>query len=391
MAEFVDYYAELELDPSLDCSQIEKELKNLRKKWRTRQNASDLGERQKAELKSKYIDEALLILTDETKRSEYDNKLIRYKHTQPTDQSSSKSESKQEQPKDIDYSDIETLLHIIDQLVENGTTAEVRQFSLNAISHGVENAQIYFWYARACMSDEAYSEAEEGFKRSLALNPNEEKTTYWYAELLYQMKKYDSAKTLYLQLHNNGNENDVDVNAGLIRCLFALDQEPMASKFISDYIMRNHTDMNFKRIAQKEYLNAILKVKSEYLYSTPTQAQLETMMSYAQKANSILPNNRAREAIEECENIRRGGSTGHGGTTGGGTSTVGKNINIISILSIVFSFVYPIIGLVLGIITVKQAKAPEDKKYKKRGVIAIVISIALCFFVFVLPLIAAAL
>ena len=55
MADFVDLYEELGLDPALECSQIEKELKTLRKKWRTRQNAPTVEARQEAELKSKYM------------------------------------------------------------------------------------------------------------------------------------------------------------------------------------------------------------------------------------------------------------------------------------------------------------------------------------------------
>ena len=75
MADFVNLYEELGLDHALECSQIEQELKKLRKKWRMRQHARQIELSQYAALKSKYVEEAQEILTDESKRKEYDDQL----------------------------------------------------------------------------------------------------------------------------------------------------------------------------------------------------------------------------------------------------------------------------------------------------------------------------
>ena len=79
MADFVNLYEELDLDPALECSQIEQELKKLRKKWRMRQHARQIELSQYAALKSKYVEEAQEILTDESKRKEYDDQLSLFK------------------------------------------------------------------------------------------------------------------------------------------------------------------------------------------------------------------------------------------------------------------------------------------------------------------------
>lgn len=79
MADFVNLYEELGLDPALECSQIEQELKKLRKKWRMRQHARQIELSQYAALKSKYVEEAQEILTDESKRKEYDDQLSLFK------------------------------------------------------------------------------------------------------------------------------------------------------------------------------------------------------------------------------------------------------------------------------------------------------------------------
>lgn len=297
MADFVDLYEELGLNPALECSQIEKELKTLRKKWRTRQNAPTVEARQEAELKSKYIDEALEKLTDESKRSNYDYQLRQFKQSKPKGDPTPTNGG--EKPKEIDYNDVDSLLEIINQMVEGENIAELQRFTLNVINHGVQNDMIYYWYARACTVLENYYEAEKGFKGALALSPHTELFMFWYAELLWLMKKYAEAKELYSELYHNGNENEKDVIVGLLRCMFALEQESLVDKIVSDYIQNNPADMNFKKIAQREYLDAIARIKATILYQEPTEEQIALMLSYAKKADAILSNTRSKEAIEE--------------------------------------------------------------------------------------------
>ncbi len=389
MAEFVNLYEQLELNPSLSCQEIETELKKLRKKWKSRQNAPTLEVRQEAEIKCKLIEEALVKLTDENKRASYDYEVRQNKNRQK--QTTSKSDKKQEQTKPLDYDDVDSILEICRQLISEDNGSELQRLTLNAINHGIQNDLIYFYFGITCDAQENYSEAEKAYKLALELSPHNETYTQRYAELLLKAKRPNEAKELFFELYNNGQDN-LDVAVGLIRCLFELGQEPMASKIIAEYIGKNPTDMGFKRTAQKEYLNAILRVKSTYLYSTPNQAQIDEMMSYAQKANSILPNNRAKEAIEEINALSpmtaSSNTTSNDGKkrkaepqkpTNASTSKIAQNINLISILSVVLAFVYPIVGFILGVLTIKYAQLPQDKKYKKRGIISILICVGWLF------------
>ena len=399
MAEFINLYEQLELDPALSCKEIEAELKKIRKKWKSRLNAPTLEVRQDAELKCKLIEEALDKLTDENKRAAYDYEVRqnkgRQKETRPT------PEKEREKAKTLDYDDVDSILEICHQLVAEENCNELQRLTLNAIRHGIENDVIYFYFGLTCSLQENYVEAEKAYKLALELSPHHELYTQRYAEALVNMKRYGEAKDLYFELYNN-NQNDLDITVGLVRCLFELNQEPMASKIIADYIGKNPTDMGFKRTAQKEYLNAILRVKSTYLYNTPSQEQIAEMMSYAQKANSILPNNRAREAIEEIQAMSPSVSPiptappvrDKISTTGDTTSTVATvvakvspHINVISILSVVLSIIYPVVGFILGIITINMSKHPEAKKYRKRGVASIVIC-AIWLAIFVIAMIA---
>ena len=79
---------------------------------------------------------------------------------------------------------------------------------------------------------ENYSEAEKAYKLALELSPHHETYTQRYAEVLVNLKRHDEAKDLYFELYNNG-QNGLEVTVGLVRCLFELNQEPMASKIIS--------------------------------------------------------------------------------------------------------------------------------------------------------------
>lgn len=383
MAEFVNLYEQLELNPSLSCQEMETELKKMRKKWKSRQNAPTLEVRQEAELKCKLIEEALEKLTDENKRATYDYEVrqnrSRKTETRPT------PDKEKEKAKTLDYDDVDSILETCHQLAAEENCNELQRFTLNAIRHGIQNDVIYFYYGLTCSLQENYSEAEKAYKLALELAPHHETYTQRYAEVLVNLKLHNEAKELYFELYNNG-QNRLDVTVGLVRCLFELNQEPMASKIIAEYIGKNPTDMGFKRTAQKEYLNAILRVKSTYLYSSPNQAQIDEMMSYAQKANSILSNNRAKEAIEEINaltpTIPSSSTTPNNGEkkkvdppkpTTISTSKIAQNINLISILSIVLAFIYPIVGFVLGVLTIKNAQLSQDKQYKKRGIISILI------------------
>ena len=74
-AAMVDYYAELGLDRAATKEQLEAELKALRKKWISRQNAADTDKRQKAERMVAMIREATEILLDADKRKKYEKDL----------------------------------------------------------------------------------------------------------------------------------------------------------------------------------------------------------------------------------------------------------------------------------------------------------------------------
>lgn len=383
MAEFVNLYEQLELDPSLSCQEMEKELKKLQKKWKSRQNAPTLEVRQDAEIKCKLIKEALEKLTDENKRAAYDYEARQNKNRKTETRPMPGKEK--EKAATLDYDDVDSILEVCHQLVAEENDNELQRLTLNAIRHGIQNDVIYFYYGLTCSLQENYSEAERAYKLALELAPHHETYTQRYAEVLVNLKRHDEARNLYFELYNNGQDG-FDVTVGLVRCLFELNQEPMASKIIAEYIGKNPTDMGFKRTAQKEYLNAILRVKATYLYSSPDQAQIDEMMSYAQKANSILPNNRSKEAIEEINALSprtvSSKKAPHDGekkkvdpskSTNTSTSQVAQNLNLISVLSIVLAFLAPVIGFILGVLTIKNAQLPQDKQYKKRGIISVLI------------------
>jgi tetratricopeptide (TPR) repeat protein len=383
MEKFVNYYLELELDPALSCQEIEKTLKARRKYWKSHLNAPTLEKRQEAEIKCKLIAEAFEILLDENKRAAYDYK-VRQNGSGNTETGPTQGKEK-EKAKTLDYNDVDSILEICHQLVAEENSNELQRLTLNAIRHGIQNDVIYFYYGLSCSVQENYSEAEKAYKLALELAPHHETYTQRYAEVLVNLKRHDEAKDLYFELYNNG-QNGLEVTVGLVRCLFELNPEPMASKILAEYIGKNPTDMGFKRTAQKEYLNAILRVKSTYLYSSPNQAQIDEMMSYAQKANSILPNNRAKEAIEEINALSpttpsSSTTPNNGGKkkvdppkpTNTSTSKIAQNINLISVLSIVLAFIYPVVGFILGVLTIKNAQLPQDKQYKNRGIISILI------------------
>ena len=143
MAEFVNLYEQLELNPSLSCQEMETELKKLRKKWKNRQNAPTLEARQEAELKCKLIEDALEKLTDENKRAAYDYEVRQNKsrktETRPT------PEKEKEKATTLDYDDVDSILEICHQLVAKENCNELQRLTLNAIRHGIQNDVIYFY------------------------------------------------------------------------------------------------------------------------------------------------------------------------------------------------------------------------------------------------------
>ncbi|GAA0494851.1 hypothetical protein [Alkalibacterium indicireducens] len=76
MVKQVNYYTELELNSDLSSEELGKQLKAIIRKWRNRTTAPDQEVRHKAEKKMEMAEEAIGILTDETKKAAYDIELI---------------------------------------------------------------------------------------------------------------------------------------------------------------------------------------------------------------------------------------------------------------------------------------------------------------------------
>lgn len=71
----VNFYAELGLDRAASISELEAQLKALRKKWISRQNAADTSKRQQAERMVELIRKATETLLDADKKKKYDKEL----------------------------------------------------------------------------------------------------------------------------------------------------------------------------------------------------------------------------------------------------------------------------------------------------------------------------
>lgn len=75
MAVEVDYYGVLGIAKSADREAVEAAVKKSMREWRKRTEAADIGVRQEAELKVKWIEEARTTLLDPAKRQRYDSVL----------------------------------------------------------------------------------------------------------------------------------------------------------------------------------------------------------------------------------------------------------------------------------------------------------------------------
>ena len=93
----VNYYEELELDPSMSSKDISEALFKIGQKWGRKQNSPDLERRQEAERKVLLINEAKMVFADEAKRRQYDAELNQTRQQAQTQRQAEQQRTYQQQ------------------------------------------------------------------------------------------------------------------------------------------------------------------------------------------------------------------------------------------------------------------------------------------------------
>ena len=295
----INYYDELEIDQSLSCEEIDQTLKQLRRKWRSRMNAAALEDRQRAERMSALIEEAAPILTNPTARCNYENELVN-QSAQSSAQTTSVPTTNYDVPLDLDEQ--------IEILLREHNWAEINRLTRNAVksNNATDDVQYYYFYSSAILNDDDPNKAYEYFHKALEIRPGDDDAKYWVAVMSYCLDKYDEASSLFAELLQRGYADNDSVSKGLYRCYFAMDREPMAYEIITGYIRRNPNDAVYKRDAQKAYFDEITKLFGDRDRPESIE-QLNIMLDYARKADSILSNGRSREKLEFLEKASKHG------------------------------------------------------------------------------------
>ena len=134
-----NYYVELGLDRAASISQLETELKALRKKWTSRAStATSTDKRQKAEKMVDLVREATETLLNEDKKAKYDKQL---------DKKGGKNQSAPAAQTDYTPStstmDDAALLDALEEFYENGKYNQAISAANRLISNGSADVDVY--------------------------------------------------------------------------------------------------------------------------------------------------------------------------------------------------------------------------------------------------------
>ncbi|MGH4120822.1 tetratricopeptide repeat protein [Clostridium sp.] len=273
----VNYYKELNLDPSFNAEQLIEELKNTQRKWIGRTNAPDLNHRQEAERKVSIIAEAQKTLLDEKKRIEYDQQL---KNIIP-EQNNGPSVNL-----DQNNNNVDDLIKQSWKFINLGQYADGIMVARRATEIEGSNADAWATLAHADYRWNNVEEAIYEYKKAINLRPNGDSfycdlgNIYLDKNMLNEAEEYAN-KAIHLNPKNNYNKillGNVASNKN---------EYDKAISIFTELIKSEPDNKSYKDVIANSYyskgISYCYRANDGYIYNVDENAT-ESMIGYMKKA-----------------------------------------------------------------------------------------------------------
>lgn len=297
MATFVNYYAELGLDRGASVGQLESELKALRKKWISRQNAADTDKRQKAERMVELIREATEVLLDADKKKKYDKELDK-KGTSATTTTPSESYT----PMSTAGLEGAALMDALESYYENSKYNQAIAAANQALASGMANDDVYRYLILSYIEKGDDNGALRAINSMYTALPDDPDCLLLAAKVLLRvMNGHERDARMYLdKLFETGYGDNDDVVALDAEYYIDIGNMTLAEQKINAYLSTNPNDADFKSNIANAYVqyadsHYTVEIGGDwYIDSEDNFKHYEELITKAQK---VTPNKKLNELL----------------------------------------------------------------------------------------------
>lgn len=242
----VNYYAELGLDRGLGISELEQQLKALKRKWTTRaSSASSTDKRQEAERMVALIKEASTTLLNKDSKAKYDRKLD--KDPSGSQTAASSYESTAPIP---DFSNTNAaFLDLMEQFYNSGNYNQALAVANKVFESGTATVDIYRLSSLCYIEQGDNNGAYRILGNMRSAFPNDEEASMVFAIFCIRLlpEHASEGQSCVVQLLKNGYQDNSTVAALDAECSLLSGDVPLAEKKVSDYLSRNNNDQSYRQ------------------------------------------------------------------------------------------------------------------------------------------------
>lgn len=298
-----NYYEQLGIDQELQGEELNKALKQLRKKLVMRMNAPDLQKRQEAERMMQLVDEATLILCDKDKRHKYDKELKKKKNqgTQNAYQEQAAAATQ------VAENAVETLISLAEDMYSAGNYQGAIDTCHKVLGMGITNSRVYYVLGMTYMDLNNVNEALKVFQNAVAQNPDDQDMILYLAKLCVLMDRADEAEK-YANIVLSKNADNTYGQAILIEIELVRKKYDVAVKLFEETKNKYPNDQKFLNSVSDAYVRTAHRL----LYTAPNGANylnskddVEQYMIFMQKAVDISPTPYALQALENAKKQKK--------------------------------------------------------------------------------------
>lgn len=298
-----NYYVEFNLSPEMSSDDIRKQLMQEKRKWITRSNAPDLSKRQEAERKTKLIEEALKIFSDNLQRKEYDVKLRREGSAQQQPQ---QQQTQYTQPQPRGFTP-EQVITEVRNLYDSGNSEATINACNAYIKAGFHLPALYYYLGHAYWETGETNLAIASFKNGINASNNDNDAPF-YGDLanLYLMTIHDTATAG--QFIDKAIEADLENN--YYQSLYVLKmlmdgKTNEAESYVSERVNANPNDMDYRTRVAEMYLTF-----SDMYFSQAnngnsyidSQDAYNSVLYWRTKANELVQSERTTNLLKNWKN-----------------------------------------------------------------------------------------
>lgn len=286
-----NYYEELNLDSQLSSEQLSEVLKKERKKWATRQNAPDMGARQKAEQQLELINEAMKVLCDKKEKSKYDKELKKAMKKGNVEQA---QETSSYQGGSQQGNAVNVLITLAEEAYNSGDSQAAINACQKALAGGVTDSQIYYILGLSYIEIGDVNTANTVFRDGITSNPDDLDLIASFTRILATVGNIASATT-YLNILKDRVPNHYIVSAILIEIELINGKVSEAEKLFNEFAPKHNGDSRFTEEVSAAYLRYMNRVFEKGYFDS--DAQLDNLIEIANKRAAIDPVN-GKEDVE---------------------------------------------------------------------------------------------